>query len=125
VPLARAGEAVERITRMVDRDRLTVNFPLEIRFVKGDDAWMSPAYGADTCQIGAYCWGPRTQPYFEAFWRELRVLDARPHWGKEVQHLAAEIRALWPRTDDFLRLRDELDPDRVFASDFHTRTLGP
>jgi FAD/FMN-containing dehydrogenase len=125
LPLARAGEAVERITRMVDRDRITVNFPLEIRFVKADDAWMSPAYGADTCQIGAYCWGPRTQPYFEAFWRELRVLDARPHWGKELQHLAAEIRALWPRTDDFLRLRDELDPDRVFASDFHTRTLGP
>lgn len=124
VPLARAGEAIERITHMVDRDRLTVNFPLEIRFVAGDDAWMSPAYGADTCQIGAYCWGPRTQAYFEAFWREMRAVDARPHWGKEMHHVAAEIRALWPRSGEFLRLRDQLDPERVFAGEFHTRTLG-
>jgi FAD/FMN-containing dehydrogenase len=27
--------------------------------------------------------------------------------------------------NQFRALRAELDPDRVFASDFHTRTLGP
>ena len=124
VPMVRAAEAVERTLRAVQTDRLVVNFPLEIRFVRGDDSWMSPAYGEDTCQIGAYCWGPRAPAYFAAFWREMRALAARPHWGKELDHTAADVRALWPCTGEFLTLRDELDPDRVFASAFHTRTLG-
>ena len=124
LPMAKAGEAVERIVRAIDREKLIVNFILEIRFVRGDQGWMSPAYGADTCQIGAYCWGPRSTRYFAAFWREMRELGARPHWGKELDHTADEVRALWPRTKDFVALRDELDPDRVFASEFHTRILG-
>lgn len=124
VPMTRAGEAVERTLHAIERDRLVVNFPLEIRFVRADQGWMSPAHGADTCQIGAYCWGPRSPAYFEAFWREMRALDARPHWGKEMDHSDEEVRALWPRAQDFLALRDELDPERVFASAFHTRTLG-
>lgn len=124
VPMTRAPEAVERTLRAVEADRLVVNFPLEIRFVRGDDSWMSPACGADTCQIGAYCWGPRAPAYFASFWREMRALGARPHWGKELEHTADEVRALWPRTGDFLALRDQLDPDRVFGSAFHTRTLG-
>ncbi len=124
VPMARAGEAVERTLHAIERDKLVVNFPVEIRFVRGDAAWMSPAYGGDTCQIGAYCWGPRAPAYFAAFWREMRALDARPHWGKELDHTADEVRALWPRAKEFCTLRDELDPDRVFASEFHTRTLG-
>jgi L-gulono-1,4-lactone dehydrogenase len=126
VPMPRAGAAVERTLHAFERDRLVANFPLEIRFVRGDDAWMSPAYGADTCQIGAYCWGPRSPAYFASFWRVMRALRcARPHWGKEMDHTAEEVRALWPRVKDFLALRDALDPDRVFASSFHTRTLGP
>jgi L-gulonolactone oxidase len=31
---------------------LNVHFPIEIRFVKKDDAWLSPAYGVDSCYIG-------------------------------------------------------------------------
>lgn len=125
LPMARAADAVERIVRAIDRERLVVNFILEIRFVRGDGGWMSPAYGDDTCQIGAYCHGRGSSPYFAAFWREMRELGARPHWGKEMDHRADEIRALWPKAGAFAALRDELDPERVFGSAFHTRTLGP
>jgi L-gulonolactone oxidase len=125
MPLARAGEAFDRVIRLIDREKLTVNFIVEARFVPADVAWMSPAYGVDTCQLGAYCYGPGATPYFAAFWREMRELgDARPHWGKEMDHDADEISALFPRTPDFCALRDELDPDRVFGSAFHTRILG-
>jgi hypothetical protein len=125
VPMTAAGDAVARTLHAFDRDRLVANFPLEIRFVRGDDSWMSPAYGADTCQIGAYCWGPRSTPYFASFWREMRAMGgARPHWGKEMDHGTEEVHALWPRAKEFLALRGQLDPDRVFASAFHTQTLG-
>lgn len=124
MPLERAGEALERVVRRIDRDRLVVNFPLEARFVRGDRGWMSPAHGADTCQLGAYCYGPGSQAYFAAFWREMRELGARPHWGKELDHTADEVRAAWPMAGKFVELRNQLDPDRVFASACHTRLLG-
>lgn len=124
LPLAQAPEAFDRLVRMIDRDRLTVNFIAEARFVPSDPAWMSPAYGVDTCQLGAYCYGHRSDAYFASFWREMRELKARPHWGKEMDQGLDELRALYPRIDDFRALRDELDPDRTFASAFHTRILG-
>jgi FAD/FMN-containing dehydrogenase len=102
-----------------------VSFPLEIRVVRGDASWMSPAYGADTCQIGAYSTnGPDCTSYFDAFWGVMRSLGARPHWGKELDHTAAELRPLYPAFDRFLALRNELDPDRIFGGDFHRRILG-
>ena len=124
MPMPRAPEAVDRIVRMIERERLIVNMPVEIRFVRGDDAWLSPAHGSDTCQIGAYCQGPRASPYFAAFWREMRAISARPHWGKELDHQADEVAALWPMLPAFMKLRDELDADGVFASEFLARTLG-
>src|SRR5262249_51038827 len=125
LPLERAAEAVDRVGRLVEREGLGVNVPLEIRFVRADATWMSPAQGADTCQIGAYMGGvPGVDAYFAGFWRELRALGARPHWGKEMDHGADELRPLYPRMDQFLALRDALDPDRRFAGAFLTRILG-
>lgn len=126
VPLDRGGEALDRLVRAVERDALRVMFPAEMRFVRGDAAWMSPAQGGDTCQLGAYAAGAtgEIERYFAAFWREMRALDARPHWGKEMGHGVEEIRARYPLFDRFVALRDEVDPRRVFASPFATRTLG-
>ncbi len=125
LPLERSGEAFDRVVHRIDRDGLRVTFPVELRFVRGDSAWMSPAHGADTCQIGAYCSdAPDVDAYFAAFWSELRALGARPHWGKELDHGVDEVRAAYPQADRFRALRDALDPARVFGSAFHTRVLG-
>lgn len=125
VPLARGGEAFDRVLALQRREGLLVNFPIEVRFVRGDAGWMSPAQGADTCQIGAYSTALRdTERFFAAFWRELRAMSARPHWGKEFDHRAEEIRARYPDFERFTALRRELDPAGTFASAFHARALG-
>jgi hypothetical protein len=125
LPIHRADEALDRVVKIIDEDRLRVNFLTEIRFVRGDDAWMSPAQGADTCQIGAYIGNvPDADRYFAAFWRELRPLGARPHWGKEMDHRADELRRVYPHMDRFLALREEMDPARIFSNDFQARALG-
>lgn len=48
----------------------------------------------------------------------------RPHWGKLHGLTAEELRALYPRFDDFVALRDRLDPERVFGNRYLERTLG-
>ena len=37
---------------------------------------------------------------------------------------AASLREVYPRFDEFLAVRDRLDPDRVFANAYLTRVLG-
>jgi FAD/FMN-containing dehydrogenase len=125
VPLALGGEAFDRALRVIDRHGVRANFILELRFVRGDRAWMSTAYGGDVVHLGA-CTGITGDRhiYFDNFWREMRPLGARPHWAKEMDHDAGEIGALYPMAERFRRLRDELDPERVFSNRFLDRILG-
>jgi FAD/FMN-containing dehydrogenase len=126
VPLALGGEAFDRVLRVIDEHEVRANFILELRFVRGDQAWMSTAYGGDVVHLGA-CTGITADrhTYFDNFWREMRPLGARPHWAKEMDHDVEEIRSLYPMAERFSRLRDELDPDRVFSNRFLDRILGP
>ncbi len=124
LPLRHASAALEQLVPMLLARDHHVNMPLEVRFVRGDDAWLSPAEGADTCQIGLYAGGvPGIDATFAAFWRVMRAARARPHWGKELPHEAPEIAALYPRAEDFQRLRAELDPSGVFTNPFLERVL--
>lgn len=126
LPLAATPAALAELLGVFTDGRPAVNFPLEIRFVRGDDSWLSPAQGADTCQIGAYASdGPDCQRYFDTFWQVMRQHLARPHWGKELDHAAAELRDRYPEWDRFTGLRDALDPQRVFGGAVLDRLLGP
>jgi L-gulonolactone oxidase len=125
LPMTKASAAVAEVIDLFGDGRRAVSFPLEIRFVRGDDLLMSPAHGDDACQIGAYSIDNRDcAPYFDAFWRIMRSHQARPHWGKEFDHHAVELRTLYPGFDQFCRLRDQLDPQRVFGGRLHARILG-
>ena len=125
VPIEQAQEAYDRVVELVLGEGIAANFPLEARFVRGDANWLSPAYGGDTCQLGAYTTdGPDRERYFAGFWDAMHGLTARPHWGKELHHTAASIAPLYPRLQRFRALRDELDPDRVFDNAFLRQVLA-
>ena len=126
VPLERAGEAVRAVRAAVDLMKLRVNFIWEIRFVPGDDTWMSPAFGRAGCQVGIYGGHNRD---FEALLGAadpiMESMQGRPHWGKEQRGLTpSRVHALWPKAREFVELARSLDPDRVFVSPFAQRTLA-
>ena len=52
----------------------------------------------------------------------LADFDARVHWGKLHFLTPDRLHALYPRADDFIALRRELDPEGVFLND-HLRPL--
>ena len=62
--------------------------------------------------------------YFALLEPIMRAHDGRPHWGKVHTRTAADLRPAYPRFDDFLAMRDRLDPDRVFANPHLERILG-
>jgi hypothetical protein len=49
----------------------------------------------------------------------------RFHWGKYLaDDSASYLKRLYPKWDDFMRLRAELDPDQVFVSAYWRKHLG-
>jgi L-gulonolactone oxidase len=51
-------------------------------------------------------------------------LGGRPHWGKLHYRDADSLRKAYPKFDDFLAVRDRLDPARVFANGYLDQVLG-
>lgn len=125
LPLEEGPGALLSVKRAIEERGFMVNFILEARFVPGDSAWMSPAHGRDSLQLGAYCGGvPDRDPYFSWFQAEMTQRGGRPHWGKTHHLDSGAIRTMWPETDRFSALARELDPDGVFHNDFVERVLG-
>jgi len=62
LPRELGAEALQRTRALVERDGLRVNFIVELRFVAGDDAWMSPDYRRDSAHLGAYMAPARDLP---------------------------------------------------------------
>ncbi len=123
--MPRAAVALERVATLIERDRIPVNFPVEVRFVREDAAWMSPASGRATCQIGGYMGESADLPrFFSAFHALARELEARPHWGKETDVDADYVRRVYPRRDAFVTLAERWDPDRTLRNAFLDRVLG-
>jgi FAD/FMN-containing dehydrogenase len=48
----------------------------------------------------------------------------RPHWGKLHSLDAERLRPLYPRFDEFRRVRAEVDPEARFGNSYLARVLG-
>jgi FAD/FMN-containing dehydrogenase len=87
-------------------------FPIEIRLIRADDAFLSPCYGRDSCSLsvsgrhGADYW-----PFLRAVDERLSALDGRPHWGKLHFLTRERVDRLYPEIDRFREVRRSLDPD--------------
>ncbi|MDQ3146784.1 MAG: FAD-binding protein [Actinomycetota bacterium] len=125
VPRAAAAEAVRAVRSWVERSGMQISFPVEVRFVAGDDIALSPASGRDTCYIAVHVYrGTQFHQYFTAVEDIMGDLGGRPHWGKLHFQTAATLAPRYPRWDEFQSARRRLDPDGRFANDYTDRVLG-
>ncbi len=125
VPLEAAQEAVEGVRDLIERERLLVDFVLEVRFAAADDVWLSPAYGRDTCYLGALVYRPESvAPYYAAVEGLMRSLGGRPHLGKMHAATPERVEQAYPRLRDFRELRRILDPARRFGNAYLDRLVG-
>jgi L-gulonolactone oxidase len=124
IPIDKAAQAIDETRKLILKADFRVNFPMEVRFVAGDDIPMSPANGRDSCYIGAYVgslkWAP---PYFREFEVLMSNYDGRPHWGKSFSIPHTDIRTLYPAYDEFNRLGRACDPYNLFRNSFVDRVF--
>ncbi|MGW4158259.1 D-arabinono-1,4-lactone oxidase [Streptomyces sp. NPDC004788] len=126
IPREHAVDALRAIKRWIDEHDERVSFPLEVRFSAGDDIWLSTANGRDSCYIAFHQYHRMPyQRYFTACQDILAGFGGRPHWGKMHDLDAGLLRPRYDRFDDFVALRDRLDPAGVFGNPYLDRVLGP
>ena len=126
IPRAAAAEAIHRLVDLIERRRLPVSMPYEVRFTKGDDAYLSTAAGRDTCYIAIHQYkGMDFDSYFRGVERIMDDYDGRPHWGKRHFQTVATLAPRYPEWEAFQDVRRRLDPDGVFTNDYTDRVLGP
>ena len=66
------------------------------------------------------------QLYFDTVYDTFEELGFTPryHYGKIFNITSTQMRAAYPRLDDFLRVRTKIDPNGIFLNDFIVQLLG-
>jgi FAD-linked oxidoreductase len=125
VPRAAVGHVLDEVDAHLRRSGELIGFPVEVRFAAADDIWLSTANERDSAYIAVHQYHRRDhRRYFEAVEAIARSVDGRPHWGKMHNRTAEDLRPAYPHFDEFVALRDKLDPQRWFANEYLTRVLG-
>jgi L-gulono-1,4-lactone dehydrogenase len=125
LPAASLAPALREIRAMVEKKGYLLNFPVEVRFTAPDDVPLSTGYQRESAYIAVHVYkGMEYGPFFKDVEDILRRYDARPHWGKVHHREKDELSTLYPRFNDFLAMRDRLDPQRTFSNRYTERIFG-
>jgi D-arabinono-1,4-lactone oxidase len=148
IPLSDGPEALTRLTKWIHGDEqgsgipfspkgVYVHSPIEVRVANAQSS--SRPYldtqqpGVPTLYLNATLYRPygqdppARQRYYEAFEHLMKEYNGRPHWAKNFQSVDhAYLSSVYgPDLDDYLRVRNEVDPDGMFVGSWHRRTILP
>ncbi len=121
---AEAGPACLReILKTIDNRQLPTWFPIEYRYVQGDDIPLSMFEGRDSCAISIHQhYSMSYHEYFAAIEKIFWKYEGRPHWGKLHSLHADQLEGLYPRWREFTEVREALDPRGRFLN-AHLRSV--
>ena len=125
IPIEHFEAAFNDIRAAFEKHKFEVHFPIECRFLKGDDIWLSPAYGRDSAHISLHVFkGKPYQHYFNICEAILQKYNGRPHWGKMHTCSADKLCQMYPHWNDFLAIRQQLDPQQLFINGYLSLIFG-
>ncbi|EJD04984.1 L-gulonolactone/D-arabinono-1,4-lactone oxidase [Fomitiporia mediterranea MF3/22] len=142
VPLENARRCLRELQIWIDNEYANPNgirphFPIEIRFTEADDIWLSPVSESLSFDVGMICrrlsrgifssrpygFNVPYRRFFSAFERIAAQLGGKPHWAKTHELRPAELRALYPRFPDFVKVLEDVDSSGLFRSEYIRRHI--
>jgi FAD-linked oxidoreductase len=126
VPRESLADVLAEVRALFARRDWRISFPIEVRVTPGDDPWLSTAYRRDSAYIAIHVFHASPhQEYFRDMEAVMTAAGGRPHWGKMHTRSADYFRQAYPKHQNFVALRDELDPERRFGNAYLAQVLGP
>jgi len=112
LPREEQTAALRAVLEVIETNRHDVFFPIEVRSVAADDAWLSPFYERDCGSLALHAYYKDDYRFlFDLIEPILRRHGGRPHWGKLHSLSARELAPLYPRWSQAMKIRTTLDPD--------------
>lgn len=125
VPAEDGPACMHEIWALMQERHPSVQWPVEYRTLAADDGWLSPAYQRASVTISIH---QAVDLPYAAFFADAETIfrryRGRPHWGKLHSHIATDFAQLYPRWNDFLAVRQELDPTGRFLNEHLRRIFG-
>ena len=97
------------------------HIPMDIRFIKADKTWLSYAYDEDTVTVGCISRNIEKSERYKAFNTMQKVFlkhGGKPHWAKVNTLKKVDFENLYPKFNDFIKLRREMDPTGKFLNNY-------
>lgn len=146
IPLHKGPEAITRLSAWLHGDQeasgipfspkgVWVHAPIEVRVCDTSSTVPRPyldntmpdfptLYLNATLYRPYNCDPPCRVRYYEAFEWLMKEMGGRPHWAKNFSTVTREdLHSMYPEMDDWLRARNEVDPEGMFIGDWHRRLL--
>ena len=112
VPAEVGGDCLLEILKAVKDHSIDVVIPLEYRIIEADDTWLSMYSGSRRVSISVH---RKFDASFDQLFNLVEPIfwkyDGRPHWGKVHSLDHWQLKALYPKFNEFAQLRKELDPE--------------
>ena len=148
IPLSKGPEAITRLSAWLHGDQeaskipfdskgIYVHAPIEVR-VSDTSTTIPRPYLDNTVPDGPTlylnatlyrpynCDPPCRERYYQAFEWLMKEMGGRPHWAKNFSHVTRDdTHQMYPEMANWLRVRDEVDPEGMFVGDWHRRHLLP
>lgn len=122
LPIENGLTALKEIIHTLEKDFPEVFFPIECRYIKADEAWLSPFYKRDTLSIAVHRYFEEDfTPFFKAIEPILQRFNGRPHWGKINTFTQQQCQLAYPKWNEFVDLRKSLDPTGKFLNPYLSR----
>ncbi len=130
IPISRTKEVMRKLHRHYKFSDIarTGTYCVEIYATPSNYFWMSPAYRQDVVKLDFFWFetnkGNPSTDFYPQFWDLLKDFDFRPHWGKYLLKDPGYLKDQYPMWDKFMDLRNELDPDQIFVTEYWRNHLG-
>lgn len=123
LPIEKFETAFSEIKASIKKHNFQTLFPIEIRFVKGDDLWLSPAYQRDSVYFAVHTYITEDfMPYFSEMQTIFKRHGGRPHWGKWHSLTHDDLEKVYPKWQDFQKMRVNFDPNGLWLNP-HLRSM--
>lgn len=119
IPVDSGLQCLDEILHVLRKHQVPMFFPIEFRYVKADDIWLSPFYQRDAVSISIHQFYKQDyRTIFDLIEPILQKYQGRPHWGKLHSMNTASLHDLYPKWDNFMRVRQQLDPQQKWLNPY-------
>ncbi|XP_074847617.1 L-gulonolactone oxidase-like [Carettochelys insculpta] len=122
IPIEKTKEALLELKAVLEKNpKVVAHYPVEVRFARGDDIWLSPCFQRDSCYVNIIMYRPYGKDvprldYWLAYESIMKKAGGRPHWAKAHTCTRKDFEQMYPGFQKFCAIREALDPTGMFLN---------